>query len=336
MANTEIKSGSIPKKLKFFIRREETVHFRWDDIEDEVGDGIKVSPTYVVDANNKKTHESAERWAKQEYYEQGKSKKHPHTEEERDNKPTSNVRLVNLEFRGNGGRAYKVVVDGRFYFDLREDVLLDCILNAGIDKGGLIKAEFLFMVVNAEMKLVRVGSLLHEKMIAADAFKDTKAITSFEIGGQYKSKKTEAVYLGVWETASVETAGNRHSGWQTTADYHITGLKDAGSYHVFFEVTDWRKWGDKDASSYSLSFVKKPSAYKEKTGQHVVDPVKFLTKLKEKSEKDVEARLKDGIKHNRKDRVADYVSDLEYYARTLNLSKESGYIHPFIVAAIKP
>jgi hypothetical protein len=84
------------------------------------------------------------------------------------NNPITNIRVAGLETRGNGGRAYKVVIDDLYYFDLREDVLLEAMIECGINKGGILNGEYIWVKIRSHMKLIRVGSPLHKEMIKAN------------------------------------------------------------------------------------------------------------------------------------------------------------------------
>lgn len=87
-----------------------------------------------------------------------------------------NVTIQSLSYRGNGGRAYKVVIniDGKqFLVDFREDGIMDVILNTGIQAGGKLNGEFTFIKQGSQTKLVRIGSELH-----AEFFKHRKQMNS--------------------------------------------------------------------------------------------------------------------------------------------------------------
>ena len=84
-----------------------------------------------------------------------------------ENKPISGLRVLSLEHRGQGGRAYKVVTPDGFYFDLREDILLDTMKTEGVAPGGILRGQYIWARVGAEMKLVRKGSELFRALLEA-------------------------------------------------------------------------------------------------------------------------------------------------------------------------
>jgi hypothetical protein len=117
----------------------------------------------------------------------------------RKNEPISELKVVELERRTQGGRAYKVVHYGGYLVDMREDVIMDVIFNAGIDEGGVLKGEFVWARHGSEMKLVRVGSQLHKDLVEATNRKKEKKISNKDlvVGGIYETAGgSKAVYLG--------------------------------------------------------------------------------------------------------------------------------------------
>ena len=114
-----------------------------------------------------------------------------------DNVPVSAI-LESLEIRGEGGRAYKVRVPelSNLYFDLREDQLMATILEAGIEKGGLLKGKYVFGVAGSQMKLILVGSQLHKNMILSTKERGKKKLTKLIPGNSYQSRTKTKLYLG--------------------------------------------------------------------------------------------------------------------------------------------
>ncbi len=166
--------GNIPTDLTYFLRKPEKMFFRWDDIDDiEKAETGTFRSVYVSDATNKKTLESGKDWQKSYNKDIGDGTL------SRPNDPFK-VKIVNLEFRGHGGRAYKVITPDNLYFDLREDVLLDVIRNCDIIDG-TPTCEFIWARVGSEMKLVRVGSILHNRLIESTKTLYTKDLKISEL-----------------------------------------------------------------------------------------------------------------------------------------------------------
>lgn len=77
------------------------------------------------------------------------------------NDPRKNLRVFYLEERGEGGRAYKVIDEEGYVWDMREDVFLEALMTQGIRPGGYLNGEFIFGIKGSQIRLVRVGSHLH-------------------------------------------------------------------------------------------------------------------------------------------------------------------------------
>ena len=182
----------IPKKLKLFIKEEEERTGVWDGYSHNNNKIFMVSPTFVCDLEAGKTHMTALKWVKANYYNKSEPK---YTIETRDNTPISGYSIVTIEYRGNGGRAYKVSSPDGILVDLREDALLECMLNAGISKGGVLNGEFVFAKQNAEMKLIRVGSEKYNEIVNNKAKIKDNAIYDVKSGEIYKTKKNDKILI---------------------------------------------------------------------------------------------------------------------------------------------
>lgn len=234
-----IKAGYIPEEIAIIYSAPEKVYFSWDDDEarDEDMDpdeeerleyqhqdkerkahnGETVLPAFICPADNKKSIATGESWAddRAEIYVEGprggykKEKTWPVEKIVIPNKPMARPRLVNLEERMEGGRAYKIIWNEKYYCDLREDVLLDILINAGTDKGGFLRGEYIWARVGTQMKIVRVGSELHEALIDATRRSAMKPIgmKDFVTGGIYQTKKGDrGIIIGHCSTTNMRSA----------------------------------------------------------------------------------------------------------------------------------
>lgn len=196
-------TGYVPEKLKYVQRpAKEIVPYREGDWWEPVKDSEKVflRETFVVDATNPKTLETAKRWAAG-YNGQNNSGV---TITERDNLPIGVLEVITLEVRAEGGRAWKVLVDGMYYVDLREDTLLEALRapTGGVAKGEL-RGPFVWAVMGSQMKLVLVGSHQHKAVVEAGKRRNTKAIPQreLEVGGVYQTVRGEKyLFLGLWDS----------------------------------------------------------------------------------------------------------------------------------------
>jgi hypothetical protein len=205
-------SGTIPDEIAV-IKAENTkvpVGCAWDiswssydDDDEEEGDGttrIEVTPAFIADAASVKSIATGKRWAAR-----GNHNFTPAVETKK-NVPIKNVVVCSLEHRGNGGAAYKVIADG-VYVDCREDVIMDAILQEGIQKGGVLGGEYIWVKLGAHSRLIRVGSALHDKVKIIVTRKQLPVLKAKDlvVGNIYATKKDErALFLGVVNTTTIE------------------------------------------------------------------------------------------------------------------------------------
>lgn len=247
-----------------------------------------------------------------------------YTEFERPNTPMVGLRIIGLVIRGQGGRAYQVLVDGKYVFDLREDVLLDAMLNDGIGKNGALFGSYIFASVGSSMKLIRVGSLLHEKMIAATDYKTMKKITDLEVGGIYRNKKETVLYLGYVYTRALHVewseSGNGWSPWRSEPR-RLLSVRNGKEVKQILTVTINEKTMPKTLAElakkvarYNLNWVySKPKSFREKVGHIEGDLQEILDVLRDSIKMDVGTQDMD---------------TLSYCAFPMNMSATPGFIHP--------
>ena len=189
-------SGNIPTKLTLISRSAEEIENHFEGIEESINK-IKVLPTFVADSVNENSIQRGMDWAGGRPWE---TKKYKGKKTETDNAPLTDIRIIGLEYRSEGGRAYKVLFGAKdYYADLREDVLLEAILSVGIEAGGRLNGEYLWARVGSQMKLVRIGSSLHTANLDSMQYKAKPKISikNLEIGRIYiDSREFEHLYLG--------------------------------------------------------------------------------------------------------------------------------------------
>jgi len=195
--------GNIPEKIVYVYSslEEVTIGCGWESQQQK----IDVYPSFIVDASKTNTMKTAETWATRRTHYSNAKKAIGLTKDEKDNKPIKNLRLIRLDIRSEGGRAYKVVIDGKYYADLREDVLVDVLLREKVDNG-ILSGEYIWARHGTQMKLVRVGSDLHSALIASTNRDKLGKISNdkFEVGGVYATKRGDtAVFLGYVSTTRI-------------------------------------------------------------------------------------------------------------------------------------
>lgn len=288
--------GNLPEKLIYISKAPCKTEWEWDDFQRTTKMVREdVLPTFVADPTRPKTVETGLHWA-EGWGERNKSI----TQITVDNKPFP-IRILSLEKRSEGGRAYKCLIGPeKYYVDLREDVLLDTILEAGISKGGVPNALFVWGKVGSQMKLVRVGSDLHKELIKTTEDGKKSKLTNLEIGGVYQNKKGDMlVYMGQYWVLDYDDIKS-NSGWREEvtghANYRWTKRQ------LWFDIPRWQIKKSKEFSEkiidwnsyYSLKWVKGatvinkvsqielPSDWNEKVSNRVIQSYKEHTERYEK------------------------------------------------------
>ena len=289
---SKIAVGSIPKKISYVAseEREVMVGCEWDIDHLEREDSpsnikIKVLPTFPVDSLHLGDLSKAISWATSGYYDSDLKQTiaRKHTITERENKPIKDIRVLSLQKRGDG-RAYKALIDN-FYVDLREDVLMDTLLQVGVEPGGILKGEYVWAKMGTNTKLVRVGSELHRLIVEFDSKKDWKPISKkeLEIGGVYRDrKKNAAIFIGYVSGTTFKSENTRSFYNRQTSDFKFIKTPFKNNL-LFYQYYDFEKFEDalrdmkENGSSYRFD-IKKTHKYIEKINQVVIpdDIVSYL------------------------------------------------------------
>lgn len=128
---------------------------------DLVGDPVTIVDTFPFNPQSKTAPNTAKRWA--ESYRRAGQLQTQAAVHERANDPFA-VKVIDLEARSEGGRAYKVLDDANRLFDLREDQIVEVMRRCGISPGGGIPGTFVWGTLGSQMRLVLVGGELHKRM----------------------------------------------------------------------------------------------------------------------------------------------------------------------------
>jgi hypothetical protein len=221
--------GFLPKKVAYVCASKAKIDvYDDDDYQSKKIATYQVHPTFPVEDGKKL--DTAISWT---------GLKRP-TIDVLNNEPLTNVRVCDLDYRGNGGRAYKVIINDKYYVDMREDVILDTMITNGIEVGGILKGTYVWAKYGAQMKLVRVGSYAHKMYSSNEDPSDLVEIKSSDVkvGGIYDMKSgTRKMYLGSFYTydySATRMGGYFYSGTAFT-DEKLTRKK----VHVFVEIWEW-------------------------------------------------------------------------------------------------
>jgi len=163
-----------------------------------------VSPTFI--STTDKTLITARKWIEQKRYRGYNSETQeyyqdysPVQEQLVDNKPIDNIRIIGLERRGNGGRAYKILIDDLYLVDLREDVLMDTMNQHGIDPGRKLKGRYIWAKIGSQTKLIMVEGEVEKELQKTTEIKEKQQeIESKDlvVGGIYKMKSKAMIFFG--------------------------------------------------------------------------------------------------------------------------------------------
>lgn len=163
------------------------------------GNDVIVCDTFPFNPESKTSPETAKSWAKSRFWNDTSDVEEPIINL-RKNDPFK-VKILNLEFRSEGGRAYKVIdSDGR-RFDLREDQLVEAMRFSGIDAGGQIRGDFVWGISGSQIKMVHIGGKLHTKMVNyVHQLETQKAVSlaNLQVGSLYAKRHGygDSLYLG--------------------------------------------------------------------------------------------------------------------------------------------
>lgn len=166
---------------------------------DSIQEKLPVRQVYLFNNESVKSKANAEAWAKGTWRGEGPS---PVAAKSRPNTPMTNLWLDTLEYRGEGGRAYKVInKDDMTYFDLREDQLLQGILKHGISAGGKLNGEWVFAMDHSQCKCVLTDSEEYAEALEKDARpveqKTKVSLKDLKVGHIYTDKNVNCEYIYV-------------------------------------------------------------------------------------------------------------------------------------------
>jgi hypothetical protein len=182
------RKGRIPKRMIAYIKSSSS-----SVIPRETPKFSKFTAraAFVVPSNSDAFKSSAGKWASESQY-GGKAKLFDTNEFV--NSEFTDLRWVGIESRGEGGVVYKVLTPQGWLVDLREDVVTECLLEGAIENkngpqgvGTYFTAEFIWVVMGSQVRIVRVGSTLFKEIADSQTLRGMGPIPEkdLEIGGIY-------------------------------------------------------------------------------------------------------------------------------------------------------
>jgi len=192
-----MKTGSIPENLFIVVRPEKEYKVKVDDKEFT----YNTKPSFAVDANSDKMIVKAKYWGIHNYFTQ-MFKEDDLTYINTDNKEFTNLQLIDLEKRSEGGTVYKVIDDTGLLYDLRDDVFLECLYSGEIKNKGkkvYLTSNFIWAVNGSQMRIVRVNSKLYNELKDAGERRNLTVLKKKDLipGTVYKMRNgEERAFLG--------------------------------------------------------------------------------------------------------------------------------------------
>lgn len=293
---SRVAIGSIPEKICYISleEREFFVGCEWDIDWHNNNNSlpscprIKVLPTFIADNADDKMLKRVAAVA-EGYYKPKRNTSFNIV----DNTPIRNVKVV------SANQIYNAVIINNYCVDLQVDVVMDTILQVGIDPGGILKGEYIWAKMgSSQMKLIRVGSELHRLIVEFESKKDIKMIgkKNLEVGGVYQDRrKNQAIFLGYVNTTRYNTLSISKTEFFQNKNYEFKyEMRAIKKAMLFYEVSACDSLEDSikkiktDLPSYSYP-IKKSHKYIEKIDQvdipnDIIEYLrnKFIRKIKEK------------------------------------------------------
>lgn len=201
--NDKFVAGYIPEKIKyvFSIELPFQIGTNWD--KNKI---IKGYQSFIIDSNKSKSFNSAAKKALL-LAKYNASNMTTALYDEKENSSISNVKILHIANNGSGALSYKGLIDNKYIVDLKDDLILDSALKNGIKKGGILKGEYIWGVVNNTMRLIRVGSELHKLLLEFSVRKKIKPILHEElkIGDIYQNlSKQKYIFIGKANTTILD------------------------------------------------------------------------------------------------------------------------------------
>ncbi len=207
---------------------------------DLVGDPITITDTFPYNPDSKTAPNTALQWARR--VAPGSTKHEP--EVVLLNNEPFDITIVDLDLRGRGGRAYKVVDNEMRRFDLREDQLIEIFRLVGVLPNGIVPGKFVWGLLGNQVHLVLVGGDLHKDMIE---------------GAQAKKAFEAAADAGLHPTEATLQAGHIYQKKDKTLHLFLGRVRRASISKVFFAFlelpTKPYDWTSLDLDAFPRDYV---------------------------------------------------------------------------------
>lgn len=325
--------GTIPQKVSYVYGHKLQVisGCTWDiDYLNKNSTKIEVYPAFPVSDNDEKSLAIGKSWV-----EQNKRQWDPITKQWYDidvvalvdvteNKPLKNIKVCSLEHRGEGGRAYKILIDDKYYVDLREDVLVDVMLKAGISVGGILGGTYIWGKLRNQMRIIRVGSELHNLLLDSNIKKDLPKIRKgdLEVGAIYKSRQGDCgIFIDYVNTTTMANASDDFK-------FYYTTQKKAMLFYTPYShedpVDSFNSMSNKNMC-YKFKICSSHN-YIEKIGSVTIDK-DYVFLIRSAAKKEITDDILEFTGHKKPDNnyskinKSTLITNIVYYSSKLNLTK---------------
>ncbi|MFA6234129.1 MAG: hypothetical protein WC824_08085 [Bacteroidota bacterium] len=233
-----VANGSIPDSITVVLRTK--VGYKTP------GGAFKAKAAFVTDTKSKGSLDTAKRWA--DGYGAGKTGNPEVVTQDNDTFPS--LRVVDLDARSEGGRAWKAITPEGWYVDLREDVILDvfkagCVMQKHPDGGLNLEGPFRWVKYGTQMRIALLDSDIYREIAVSNQLKAKAKIglKDIEIGGVYLSSgRKVAVYLGRVVFKGKKSLAWVHLNFYGDEDKDPAKATPAGLQAKFNEVVKDHHW----------------------------------------------------------------------------------------------
>ena len=172
------------------------------------------------------------------------------------------IKIIHLDERGNGGRAYQVLVtpqndsSKKFLVDLREDVIMDILIRKGVLVGGIVEEDFVVIMEGSSTKLILKDSDKYLEGLKDNLKRSAGKIkpSTLKLGNCYESLSgKKGVYLGKHNKEYVFLTGfsEKDQFNNLMSPDYVVGLGGSCTSYIAYGVLAY--WDIKAMKSFSYS-----------------------------------------------------------------------------------
>lgn len=331
--------GNIPEKISYIYADEEEINVgsKYDIFTnaDEIHKNtkLKVHTTAVADSSREFEIDDAINLVTTYWQPVKGYVTRPHYVDETTNDPIKNVQIVSILESGSN-TSYKVLINNKYYTLIYDDIVMDSMFKMGIDPGGILKGEYIWAKVNKSMKLIRIGSEIHNHILDYQRRSSLKKLGKREFvpGGIYQDlRKNIHIFIGFVDSVRFDAQDRYNYNKKSNTPKFEYKLREYKKAMLFCKVESVIKakdclesilsqeYMDPFVIKDSHNFIEKVGEIKLQDSNEIIENYR-QTSLKEMKNKVVEYAGQDPMK-NSWDRITDWGLNwtLERLSRQLHL-----------------